>query len=70
MTKHMKNESQETDIYVGEIAYQMRYTSFSFQMLLGKLKSFKIKLNTSTFMKKVGGGILQCFMNIHITDKL
>jgi hypothetical protein len=23
----VKNESQETDLYVGEIAYQMRYTS-------------------------------------------
>jgi hypothetical protein len=23
----VKNESYETDIYVGEIAYQMRYTS-------------------------------------------
>ena len=25
----VKNESQETDIYVAETAYQMRYTSFS-----------------------------------------
>jgi hypothetical protein len=37
----VKNESQETDIYVGETAYQMRYTSFNFSGLNFLQKNFK-----------------------------
>ena len=30
----VKNESQETDIYVGEIAYQMRYISLVYEFIV------------------------------------
>jgi hypothetical protein len=33
----VKNESQETDIYVGEIAYQMRNTSLGIASFLSEI---------------------------------